>query len=352
MNSYLKAIGLFLGGVLLCACGRNQDGSSSETTTPVWVEEVKPRTIEEYVTATGTAKATQTTEIKSEMVGNYVLQRNPKTGKPYQLGDAVAKGTVIIRLENKQYENDVQLESKKLQIEIAEKEWEGQKTLLEKGGATQKDVNTAETSYINAKLALENAYITLSKMEIKAPFDGVIVNLPYYTPNVEVASGQVMAGIMDYSKMHVETQFPENSMPKLKVGQRVHITNYNIKSDTLKGELTQLSPVINEDTRTFLGYILIDNPKLKLRPGMFAKADVVTVKKDSVLSVPKDIITKRRGNQIVFTVDRSAAVEKTIKTGISDDKYIEVKSGLEKGDRVVVKGYEWLRDRSRVKVMK
>ncbi len=91
-------------------------------------------------------------------------------------------GAVIIRLENKEYENNVQLESKKLQIQITEKEWEGQKILLEKGGATEKDVNNAENSYINAKLALENGYITLEKLSIKAPFKGVIVNLPYYTP--------------------------------------------------------------------------------------------------------------------------------------------------------------------------
>ena len=62
------------------------------------------------------------------------------------------KGEVIIRLENKEYENNVQLESKKLQIEITEKEWEGQKVLYEKGGATEKDVNNAKDSYINAEL--------------------------------------------------------------------------------------------------------------------------------------------------------------------------------------------------------
>jgi len=264
----------------------------------------------------------------------------------------VEKGEVIIRLENKEYENNVQLESKKLQIEITEKEWEGQKVLYEKGGATEKDVNNAKDSYINAELNLENAYITLEKMNIRAPFRGVIVNLPYYTPGVEVASGNVMVGIMDYSKMYVETQFPENAMEKLAVGQNVHITNYNIKEDTLKGTLTQLSPAINEDTRTFSGYIEISNPDLKLRPGMFAKADVVTVRKDSVLSIPKDIIKNRRGGKLVYTVNRNSAEEKVIQTGISDDEYIEVEKGLEAGDKIVVKGYEWLRNRSKVKVMK
>lgn len=101
------------------------------------------------------------------------------------MGDIVEEGAVIIRLDNQEYINNVQLESKKLQIQITEKEWEGQKTLYEKGGATQKDVNNAENSYINAKLALENAYITLDKMNIKAPFKGAIVNLPYFTPGVQ-----------------------------------------------------------------------------------------------------------------------------------------------------------------------
>ena len=352
MNHYVKIAGLVSLGCLLFSCNNNRGNSTSETTTPVWVEDVQFRDIEEYITTTGTAKASKTVEISSESEGDYYLQTNPRTGRPYRLGDIVEQGDIIIRLENKEYENNVQLESKKLQIEITEKEWEGQKVLFEKGGATEKDVNNAKDSYINAKLNLENAYITLEKMNIRAPFRGVIVNLPYYTPGVETASGNVMVGIMDYSKMYIETQFPENAMEKLAVGQNVHITNYNIKEDTLQGKLTQLSPAINEDTRTFSGYIEISNPELKLRPGMFAKADVVTVRKDSVLAIPKDIIKNRRHGQLVYTVNRNSAEEIAIQTGISDDEYVEVEKGLKPGDKIVTRGYEWLRNRSKVKVMK
>lgn len=352
MSNYLKITGLLSLGLILFSCNNNRNSSVSDTTTPVWIEDVQTRSIEEYITTTGTAKASKTITLKTETNGAYSLQTNPKTGKPYQLGDIVESGAVIVRLENREYENNVQLESKKLQIQIDEKEWEGQKILYDKGGATQKDVNNAENSYINAKLALETAYITLGKLNIKSPFKGVIVSLPYFTPGVEVANGTEVAGVMDYSKMYVETQFPENTLTKLEVGQQVHITNYNIKSDTLKGVLTQLSPAINEETRTFSGYITIDNPQLKLRPGMFAKADVVTVRKDSVLAIPKDIVKNRRGGKLVYTVNRNSAEEKVIHTGISDDKYIEVEKGLEAGDKIVVKGYEWLRNRSKVKVMK
>ena len=244
------------------------------------------------------------------------------------------------------------MESKKLQIQITEKEWEGQKILLEKGGATEKDVNNAENSYINAKLALENGYITLEKLSIKAPFKGVIVNLPYYTPGVEVASGSVMVGLMDYSKMYVETQFPENTLTKLRIGQQVHITNYNIKSDTLRGILTQLSPAINEETRTFSGYIEIDNPDLKLRPGMFAKADIIVDRADSSIIIPKDVILSNRRRKYVYIVEKNTAKIRNLQTGLEDEYNIEILSGLNVNDNLVVKGFETLKEDAKVKIQK
>ena len=352
MNNALKITGIITIGLMFFSCNNKNNNPASDSVTPVWLEDVKHRSIEEYITTTGTAKATKTIEIKSEIAGLYRLQRNPKTGKTYQLGDAVESGAVIVRLENKEHENNTQLESKKLQILITEKEWEGQKTLLEKGGATQKDVNNAENAYINAKLALENAYIKLEQLNITAPFQGVIVDLPYLTPGVEAPSGSEIVDIMDYSKMYIETEFPENTLTKLTVGQNVHITNYNIKKEVLKGILTQISPALNEDTRTFSGYIEIDNPKLKLRPGMFAKADIITIRKDSILTVPKKLLKNNHGNKVVYTIDRNSAIEKTLQTGISDENYIEVVSGLEANDKIVRKGHEWLRNKSKVKIMK
>ena len=110
MNKNFKILGVVMLGFMSFSCNNNQGNNSSEATTPVWVEEVQHRNIEEYITTTGTAKAAKTIEIKSETNGAYYLQKNPKTGRPYQLGDIVEAGAVIIRLENKEYENNVQLE--------------------------------------------------------------------------------------------------------------------------------------------------------------------------------------------------------------------------------------------------
>ena len=253
INKSIKYIGVILLAYTLNACNEQRMNSSSETTTPVWLAEVGKRDVRELTTTTRTAKAAKTVEVKSETNGKYELMINPKTKRPYKLGDIVEEGAVIIKLNNKEHENTVSLSTKKMQVDIAKKEWEGQKAVFEKGGATEKDVLNAESSYIQAQSALESAYTELAKLTIKAPFKGAIVNLPYFTPNVEIASGETMVGLMDYSQMYMEIALPENTIDKVKVGQKVLVTNYNIKSDTLSGLVSQLSPAINEDTRTYTG---------------------------------------------------------------------------------------------------
>jgi len=353
MTRNIKNIGYILLAFALNGCGNSSNyNPGSESTTPVWLSEVGKRTIRELTTTTGTAKAAKTAELKSEINGKYQLQINPKTGKPYKLGDIVEAGATVIRLENQEHLNSISMETKKMQVNITEKEWKGYQVLLAKGGATEKEVMNAESSYISAKLNLEDAETKMEQLSIKAPFKGVIVKLPYFTPNVLANSGEVMLGIMDYSQMYLEIELPENTLNKVQVGQDVFVTNYNIKSDTLKGKVTQLSPAINEETRTYSGFIVINNPELKLRPGMFAKGEIITQQRDSVLVIPKEIVSVRRGFSSVFTVERNSAVAKPIKTGISDENYIEVTGGLQAGDKIVTKGYDWLRDRSRVKIMK
>ncbi len=352
MNKLSKISAVLMISGLLLSCRGGMQNRHSEAITPVWIEEVKIRNIEEYITTTATARARKTVEIRTEMNGKYRIQQNPATGQPYKLGDKIRAGEVIVRIENREYANNIQLESKKLQVAISKKEHEGQKSLLEKGGATEKDVHMAENSYINALSSLENARISIQKMQISAPFDGIIVKLPYFTDGVEIASGTIVTGIMDYAQMYMEVNFPENALSSVKNGQKVHITNYNIGTDTLSGRVTQLSPAIQEESRTFAGRIEIENPELRLRPGMFVKADVIVRHKDSVVAIPKDILLGNKDALHVFTVNRDVAGGINVVTGISDNRYVEVKKGLKQGDKIVVKGYEWLRNGSKVKIMK
>lgn len=345
---------LFLALVVMGAisCNNQPTSESSDLAVPVSVENIKLKSIRQYITTTGTAKANSETELTSEIEGDYLLQVNPKTGKKFKLGDRVDKGQVIIKLENEEYLNGLNIGSKKLNLEISEQEYEKQQSLYEKGGVTLRELRNSEVSKIDAQNSYESSQIQLAKMQIVAPFAGVIVELPYYTEGVRVSSGQSMVNLMSYDKMYVEINLPEKNISDVKIGQDVLITNYTLTEDTLLAHVTELSPVISTETRTFAGKLQIDNPELKLRPGMFIKANIITAQKDSAIVIPRDVIMTGSRGKYVFIVGRnSAADDRRITTGISNDEEIEVTEGLSANDRLIIKGFETLRDNSKVKVI-
>jgi len=316
------------------------------------VEDIKKQPIEMYVNTTGTAKAMQEVTLSSEMAGQYRLVNNPSTGRPFKLGDRVRAGQVLIRLEDAEYVNNIALDAKKLNLEIAAQEYEKQKSLYEKGGVTLRELRNSEVSATNARYDFENAQVRLSKMSIVAPFGGVIVDLPYFTQGTRIASGQAVVTLMNYDKMYLDINLPEKSISEVQTGQEVIVTNYTIAEDTLKGVVTELSPAVSTETRTFKGKLLIENPELKLRPGMFVKGDIVVARRDSAIVIPKSIIMSSNRGKVVFVVDQSTARERRITLGIENQDYAEVIAGLKENERLVVKGYETLRNDSKVKVIR
>ncbi|HPF01841.1 MAG TPA: efflux RND transporter periplasmic adaptor subunit [Bacteroidales bacterium] len=332
---------------------RNQDQNlTADVEIPVTVEDLKPRPIEEYVNTTGTAFPKGEIELKSKIAAAYYLEKNPQTGKMWQLGDRIKTGMLIARLEDEEYVNSVKMETNQLNMELMETELRKQESLYEKGGVTLKELKTAEINYENAKTTVENSKLQLQKTRIVAPIDGVIVDLPYYTRGTEVASGVTIAKIMDYKTMYMDVQLPEKYITVIKPGQKVNLTNYTIPNDTIIGNITQLSPAIDPDTRTFKGTIAVDNNEYLLRPGMFVKADIITARKDSAIVIQKSIILSRQRGKTVFTVDRGTAVEKVIVTGLENLTEVEVTRGLVKDERIVTSGFETLSNRSKVKIIR
>jgi membrane fusion protein (multidrug efflux system) len=334
------------------SCNNQAPTETTELAVPVSVENIKLQSIQQFINTTGTAKAKAETSLNSEIAGEYYLLTNKATGQPFKLGDRVKKGQEIIRFEDAEYVNGIALESKKLNMEISVQEHEKQKSLYEKGGVTLRELRNSEVSSINSQYDFESAEIRLAKMKIVTPFTGVIVELPYYTKGTRITANQPMVSLMAYDKIYMDINLPEKNISEVKLGQEVIITNYTIIEDTLKGIITELSPIISTETRTFSGKLQIDNPSLKLRPGMFVKADIITAQKDSTIVIPKDIILTGGRGKYVFIVGRnSSADDRTITTGIENQDYIEILEGLSKNDRVIVKGFETLRDNSKVKII-
>ena len=345
---------LIIAAALMAITGcRNQNQNlNADVEIPVSVDDIKLKPIEEFINTTGSAFPKGEIELKSKITASYYLEKNPQTVRPWQLGDKVITGALIARLEDREYVNSIKLETSELNLELTESELRKQESLYEKGGVTLKDLKTAGINYENAKTTVENAKLQLDKTRIIAPIDGVIVDLPYHTMSTQVETGSTIVKIMDYKIMYMDVQLPEKYISVIKPGQVVKLTNYTIPEDTIIGNITQLSPAINSDTRTFKGNISINNPNLLLRPGMFVKADIIINHKDSVIVIPKSIILSRQRGKTVFIVDRGMAVERIIETGLENITDVEVTRGLTKNERIVTSGFETLSNKSKVKIIK
>ncbi len=350
MKKYFLAVAIALTAITGC---RNQDQNlTADVEIPVSVEDIRLKSIEEFINTTGTAVPKGDIEVKSKVTASYFLEKNPQTGRNWQLGDRVKAGSLIARLEDKEYVINISLEAKKLNLELTESEFKKQTSLYEKGGVTLKELKTAGLNFENARIAVETAELQLEKTKVTAPIDGVIVDLPYYTQGTQVETGKTIVKIMDYQNMYMDVQLPEKYIAEIKPGQLAKLTNYTIPEDTIRGNISQLSPAIDASTRTFKGTITINNSDYLLRPGMFVKADIVTNRKDSVIVIPKSIILSRQRGKTVFVVDRGVAAERIIETGLENLTDIEVIRGLAKNDRVVTSGFETLSNRSKVKIIK
>ncbi|MFQ6618763.1 MAG: efflux RND transporter periplasmic adaptor subunit, partial [Fidelibacterota bacterium] len=159
-----------------------------------------------------------------------------------------------------------------------------------------------------------------------------------------------IARIMDYSWVELYLNIPAGDIQQISIGQAVKVTNYSIPDRWFRGEVTEISPTIDPQSRAFTVKVTVKNTDLTLKPGMFVKANVVVRKKTGTIVIPRYAVQSRDDTHIVFIVQKQRAKVREIKKGLEDRENVEVLEGLETGERLVVKGFESLRDGVKVKV--
>ncbi len=347
----LKKLLIFALALSLLACDDDERDDALQVSVPVSVELIRPGSIEEFITNSATVEAIRSISIVSEVAGRYRLNINPDQRRYYRPGDRVKKGDVIIYLDNPEYENTIKIEAQELNLDISKREFEKQQSLYKKGGVTLRELKNAERAYIEAAYAYDNARIQLDKLKITAPFNGIIVSLPHYTTGTLLNAGTRMIDLMDYRALRGDVRFAAQDLLRIKVGQPVRVTYYNAPQDTLYGKITTVEPALDPESRSFGAGFEVQNPNLILRPGMLVKVDAIIARKDSAIVIPRDIVLSRREGKTVFIVEKGAAIRRTISTGLENSDFVEVINGLQLNERLVVKGFETLRNHSKIQVI-
>ena len=338
---------------LIIGCGTPDPSNRQQqiVEAPVDVEEVRPTSIKKYIPVSGTLSAQQVQKATSLFAdGHYFLKKNPRTGKPFAMGDAIKKGETIIELRSDRYIQELRIGRKKIELEMAQKLYEKQKGLLEKGGITLIDLQKAELSYNDAQYAYNLALQKKQDMFIRARFNGVLAALPFHSQNEKIKNNVELATIMEYSQMYMDFQLSESVLEKIAVGNTVFIIGYSTSHDTVKGVVSEISPIIDDKTGTQKARILVRNKNLGLIPGLFVQAEIQVATKRSVLSLPRTVIRRKGDIALVFVINENKAYPREVSLGIEGKQRVEITSGLEEEEQVVVRGYETLKTGSVVRI--
>ena len=192
---------------------------------------------------------------------------------------------------------------------------------------------------------------------VKAAISGTITEVPAQIgATVTLQSPIVKIGVL--YDVDIVSYVAEKYISKIKIGLPVFIKLEAYPEVTFKGYLSEISPVIDPQSRMLEIKISLNERDTRVKPGMFAKLKIVTEKKTNIVKIPDECIVKRYGEFFVFVIKDNTtdsttdSVEKRkITSGIQIDNKIEIVQGLSAKEEVVIRGQTLLEDKTKVKIV-
>jgi membrane fusion protein (multidrug efflux system) len=189
------------------------------------------------------------------------------------------------------------------------------------------------------------------KAPVESPIDGTVGNI-YVDIGTSVSPQTPVGLVVNMDVVKVRINVTEKDLPKIKVGQPAKIKIDAYPDEVFQGVVERVSPVVNLASRTALAEITIPNSDYRLKPGMFARINILIGQKQGVLIIPRDAIIRENSSHYVFVIKQGNKVERRmIETGLNENNKFEVASGLSEGELVVTMGNTLLKEGSLVKMV-
>jgi len=318
------------------------------------------RPIESVVRLAGIVKPHPDKEAQvSSRVSGKIVGLFAKTGDPVQKGQRLAE---VQSAEIQKLQVDLLQAENRLVLHKAE--LDRVQRLVESKIAAQKELIAAQNQHqagLNEIEGLEKQLVLLGLPESavkKTRAEKTIANFSIFAPiSGAVAERSVVLGeavepnkvifkILDPSILFVEGNAFEEALPQLKIGQTVRIRLASYPKELFTGKIARFSPSIDPQKRTLQLWAEVTNRGGKLRPNLAAEMDVVVGGGQEVLAVPSEALITTEGESFVFVEDKGSFRRADVILGARDDRFVEVKTGLLPGDRVVTDGKQQIYTKS------
>ncbi|MBN1226660.1 MAG: efflux RND transporter periplasmic adaptor subunit [Deltaproteobacteria bacterium] len=292
-------------------------------------------------------------------------------------GDAVLKGQPLVQLDQKNLliavrqgraavrMAEAQLKEARVKVENLKKERERLSNLLKKNVISQQKYDDIDTAYsmavtgmevIRAQIARSKESLAMAEQQfsdtvINAPFSGLVVKR--FINEGEFVSTMPPSSlflIMNIDRVKSEIDLPEVHIAGIEIGNPVNITVDAYPGTVFEGKVSTINPMVDPLSRTFTVKVQIPNKDHRLTPGMFARVKIYPAIHKGALLVPFKSVLKRDGSSFVFIIDDGTARLREVKTGINNEREIEVIEGLEEGVEVIIEGHYGMPDNTKVSV--
>lgn len=393
----------------LCACDKNAKANNSagdkptsstlevaarravkrEYTVPVAVETILRREVKSYVQTTGIVAPVQSAPVVVEAAGRLIFEQDWRVDDYVEANELIARiddrdARMRIQIAEAELENSrVSLDLSKARLDKALVDMERTEELVEKELAprrqledaqlnirqAQTSVSQAQNAVRKSQLDLERARKELETLEVRAPISGVLcpeevlarANSSTRMVNPRdimtldgrlVPNGRTICGVIDLSQAVIRCDVTSKDIARVQIEAeaiaRVYVGDDNIER---VGKVREIASSIDTDTRAFQVDVLLDNEDGRLRPGMFARVDIVTAVRRDAIAVPRSCLQRRNNEDVVFVANKENQAEmRVVELGIENLDEVEIVSGLREGERLVVKGHETLQDKVRVAI--
>lgn len=372
---------------------------SREASLPVKVMQVKRGNLPLRLRISATADVWEKTTIKSEVQGKV-------TAINCKIGDRVPRGKLLVKIDDSEEKLEVEarkankLETlskflvkekgdnpfnqkldEKQQKELDDIEAGYKKALMdfEHGrinetqfdkirekyeetvvfsGARREEVLKATEKLTDAIVSLKKAELDLKRTSIRSPFPGIIADLQVSRGEI-LSIGQDILKIINLDSLYLKGFALESEIKNLQMGIQTRIKFDAFPDQYFHGNIQSISPEVDSTKKTITIYVKLANPDNLIYPGMHAELDIEHKVFENVIKVPrKAVIVRGEGDRpLVFAIinikgSSGTADWRYVELGAQNDEEIEIKSGIQEGDIIVIDGQLTLSHQSRVKIVK
>ncbi|WP_020561401.1 efflux RND transporter periplasmic adaptor subunit [Methylosarcina fibrata] len=321
---------------------------------PVEVQVAQGGGIEELIGAEVVAKASQSIPIRT------MLSIGRVTKIHVQLGQEVRVGQLLIEIDDTLLKAALaaaasQLESSKIELDQSRIKLERMQELFRNKRVTEEEYrkaveekSTKEFNWANANYKYSQAKYDLSGCRIESPVAGVVTTLDLYEGTIiKQASDLLTLNAIDPILLNAKVS--EERAKSVFVGQEMEVSLHAFPGRKFKAKVAVIQPSVDEETHLFEVIARLENPDLEVKPGMNGVAYLKTNRQS--IKIPSiALISSQDGSASTFVVDdEKIAHLRKVKTGSISQGYVEIKEGLNEGDRVVVVGQASLQDNDKVR---